>query len=116
MKRLLSLLAAAVLLLPLSSSCKDVEVVATATVTILDPGNEAIFGPADFGPYRYYNLSGRELRNIVMTLTAPIAQRGFNTAMLHVEYYERIEGRFLQPDDFSVVWDEFERDFVIQEL
>ena len=116
MKRLLSLFAAVVLLLPLSSSCKDVEVIATATVTVLDSGNEASFGPSDFGPYHYYNLSGRDLRNIVLTLTAPIAQRGFNSAILHVEYYERIEGRYLQPDDFSVLWDEFERDFVIQEL
>lgn len=116
MKRLLSLLAAVVLLLPLSSSCKDVDVEVTATVQLTYYDLSAVScGPATFGPYHHVYLSEYEIKSILSQLTVGV-NRDFATGLIHLEVFERIEGKYLQPQDYSIMWDDYERDWVIQEM
>ncbi|MBO4433925.1 MAG: hypothetical protein J5769_00540 [Bacteroidales bacterium] len=117
MKRLLSLFAAVVLLLPFTSSCKDVDIVVTATVslTYYDMSTVVTCGPADFGPYHHYNLSGYELESILMKLTTNV-NRDFAGGIMHLDFYDRIQGVYLEPRDFTVLWDDGERDWIFQEM
>ena len=116
MKRLLSLFAAVVLLLPFSSSCKDVDVVVTATAQLTYYDLSAVTcGPMEFGPYNHSYVSDRELMSILSVLTRDV-NKDFATAMVHLELFDRIEGRQLHPRDYSVMWDPYERDWIIEEM
>ena len=117
MKRVLFIVAALVALLVPATSCKDVEIVVTATVQVYCFDGSVVSCPAtNFGPYRYYSLSDRELRSIFLTCVPPNLNGNFQTALMHLERYNRIEDRFLVPEDYSVIWDEYYRDYVIDEV
>ena len=116
MKRLLSLLAAVVLLLPFSSSCKDVDVVVTATADLTYYDLSAVTcGPVEFGPYHHSYVSDRELMSILSILTTNV-NKDFATAMVHLELFDRIQGKQLYPRDYTIMWDDYERDWIIYEM
>lgn len=116
MKRLLSLFAAIALLLPMVSSCKDLDVEVTATVQLTYYDLSAVTcGPLTFGPYHHVYLSEYEIKSILTKLTQNV-NKNFATGLIHLELYEKIEGRYLQPQDYSILWDDYERDWVLQEM
>lgn len=116
MKRLLSLLAAVTLLLTCSLSCKDVNVVVTATVQLTYYDFSAVScGPMEFGPYHHTYATEYEIKAMLTKLTQNV-NRDFYTGLIHLELYDTIENRYLAPQDYSIMWDPYERDWVIQEM
>ena len=116
MKRLLSLFAAVVLLLPCLSSCKDVNVVVTATVQLTYYDLSAVTcGPMEFGPYHHTYATEYEIKAMLSKLTRNV-NKDFATGLIHLELYDTIENRYLTPQDYSIMWDDYERDWVIQEM
>jgi len=100
----------------LPSCDHDTDIVVTATVQLTNYDfSVSTFGPADFGPYHYRNLSNRDLEMIFKTLV-PYSSRDFMTGIMHLEYYNRIENFYYTPEDFSIMWDDYERDFVIEPM
>ena len=106
MKRVLALLSLVCALFVASACHYDVNLSVKATAELTVDGTPIQIGPVLYEGFHHNHLTDNDLEEIFIDLTKDV-NATFTTAILHLELYDEIGGKYLREENYGVVYNAY---------